>query len=202
MMRNKKIMAVVLIFASVATLFAGCGKGDNAMETTLYIEKKGKVTEAIVEAWDKDFFSEKDLKSQIDSAIKDFESTNKKGSVSLDKYEIVDKKAHVNLIYDSMESYSEFDNVVAFMGTISDAQLEGYSFEGEFLSTEKKPSITIEELDGSKNYNVVILSDCQKVSTDFKILYASGNVKVEKGNKTAVISDVSKNNLAYLIYKK
>ena len=62
--------------------------------------------------------------------------------------------------------------------------------------------MTIEELDGSEEYSVYILSEKEKVNTEFKILYASENVKVSDNKKTAVISDEDENSLAYLIYKK
>ncbi len=200
-MKNKKIAALVLFTALLAV---GCGKKDKAAETTLYIEKNGEVTEAIVESWDESFFDEKDLKSDINDEIKDFKSINKDASISMENLEIEDKKARVSMKYDSIASYSGFNKVDAFQGTISEAQSQGYTFDGEYISTDKKPSITVDELDGSNKYCVVILSENQKISTDFKILYASDNVKVSGNKKTADI-DIKKedaDSLAYIIYKK
>lgn len=182
-------------------LLIGCAKGTKATKSTLYIEKNGKVTGAIVEDWDDKLYDDKELEKQINEEIDSYTKSDKNASVKLKKFEIENKKAKVNLVYDSLSTYSDFNNVVAFNGTVKEAQKAGYEISGEFISTGNKPSITIKELDGSDKYCVIILSERQKIETGFKILYASKNVKVSKGKKTAVIEDSDSEN-AYIIYKK
>jgi len=196
----KRAVVFGLVLISVLGL-PGCAKGDKATKNTLYIEKNGKVTGAIVERWDKDIYKEKELEEQINDEIESYNDLNKDASIKLKKFEIADKEAKVNLSYDSLDTYSDFNNVVAFNGTVKEAQEAGYEFTDELLSTGKKPAITIKEIDGSEEYGVVILSERQRVETGFEILYASSNVKVSKGSKTAVIEDKDSNN-AYLVYKK
>ena len=198
----KKIAGVTIACSLSVLLLSGCTKGNKATQTTVYIDRNGKITEAIVEYWDQKYYDEDDLKSQIDNEIKQYEDENKDSSVKLNKFKVENKKIKVNLTYDSASTYSEFNNITAFCGTILKAQEEGFSFDGKFNSTNDKPSVTIEELDGSEEYSVYILSEKEKVNTEFKILYASENVKVSDNKKTAVISDEDENSLAYLIYKK
>lgn len=202
MEKVKRIISSALLLILIATLFTACGKGDKVSKTTLYIDKKGKLTEAIVEGWDTSLYNEKDLEKYIDKEIDAYEASNKDSSVKLKKFKVEDKKIRVIITYDSIKSYSQFNKVTAFDGTIKQAQEQGYLFEGEFVSTDGKPSITVEQLDGSSDYYAVILSEKQEVFTDFKILYASTNVKIEKDGKKAVISDEDMNSPVYLIYKK
>lgn len=201
MKRLRKYAVSISVFLFGMFVLAGCAKGSKAAQNTLYVEKNGKVTGAIVEDWNKDFYDEDELKKQINSEIDSYEAANDKSSIKLQKFEIEDKKAKVNLLYDSLGTYADFNDVVAFNGTIKQAQEAGFGFEGEFISTGNKPAITINEIDGSEKYKVLILSEKQKIKTEFKILYASNNVKVSKDNKTAVINE-DDSAIGYLIYKK
>lgn len=191
----------LLIFSLLIT--TGCTKGNKAEENTIYINKNGNVTGAIVESFDKDIYKEDELKAQIEKEIESFENNKKGVLVELKKFDVGGGKARVNIEYDSVDSYSGFNNVVAYCGTIKAAQAAGYEFLGEFKSTGKKPSITIEEIDKSEDYKVIILSERQKVVTDFKVLYTSTNVEVSDDLKTVTVSDSDDNTqYIYIIYKK
>lgn len=190
-----------LIFSLI--IITGCAKGNKAEENTIYINKNGNVTGAIVESFDKDIYKEDELKTQIEKEIEVYEEDNKDASIKLQKFDVSDGKAKVNIEYDSIESYSGFNNVVAYCGTIKAAQAAGYEFLGEFKSTGKKPPITIEEIDKSEDYKVIILSERQKIVTDFKVLYTSTNVEVSDDLKTVTVSDSDDNTqYIYIIYKK
>lgn len=199
MLKNKKRQLGVLALLAVC-LLAGCGKADKARTTTLFVEKSGKVTEAIVEAWDDGKYDGEELRKEIEAQIQTL--ADEKRSVKLKKLEEKDGEMKVQMTYDSLETYGQFNNVVAFSGTIAEAQERGYSFDGEYHSTKDKPSIHQAQLDGSEEYCVLILSDDQEVSTAFDVLYASEGVEVSDGGRKAVISGAGESTPAYLIYKK
>lgn len=200
MRKKKRLVISCLLTLAVALCSTGCGKGKDAEETTLYIQKNNTVVGAIVEDWTDDFLDESELKKKVDQEIEAFLADNSEASVKLEKFEIEDKKAKVNISYDSIESYAAFNSVTAFMGTVAQAQKEGFAFEGEFASVKQKPSITLEEIDGSKDYQVLILSEKQKVSFAPGILYVSDNVTVEDDGTTAQV-DADSGHYAYIIYK-
>ena len=203
MKKTAKILSALLIFLMSAILVCGCAKGKNASENTIYIDKKGKVTDAIVEKWDKEIYDDSELEKQIKDEIKQFEAANKDSFVKLEKFEIEEKQAKVNLKYDSLNSYEKFNNVTAFCGTIKEAQKEGYDFSGEFKSTGKKPAITINEINESEEYAVYIISEHTKIVTQRKILYASSNVKISNNKKSASFTgEADDKDYIYLIYKK
>lgn len=192
----RRIFCVLLVLG-VMFVMSGCTKGDKVKKTTLYIEEDGKLTEAIVEALDKKYYDAGEMEDWIDEEVKAYNKEHG-SAVDLKKCEVDGKEAKVTFEYKSMVDYSEFNNVKAFCGTIAQAEKAGYGFEGEFISTKDKPSITHMELEGSKKYKVVILEDSQKVVLENDILYASPNVKVD-GKKATV--EASTNDLAYIIYK-
>ena len=76
-MKNK-VIAVTLVGLVAVTVLTGCGKkkvGDitvGAGENAIFLEKNGKVSYAIGEAFDKDYYNKKDLKQKIKSEVKDF----------------------------------------------------------------------------------------------------------------------------------
>lgn len=192
-----KKLACIALAGLVAIGMTGCTKGDKVKNTTLYVEEGGKVTSAIVEPLDKDYFSITELEKWTNEEVKEYNDSNK-SSIEVKKCEEQSGNARVTLEFPSVKDYGAFNNVEAFYGTIADAKKAGYDFEGEFISAKDKPSITYVELEGSKSYYVLIVEEAQTVELDDDILYASSNVKV-KGEKAAIDEDTRE--LAYIIYK-
>lgn len=194
----KKLACVMLLACLTAAGLTGCTKGNDAKQTTLYVDHNGRVTSAIVESLDKDYYDMKELQDWTQQEVDAYNKENGDDAVVIKKCEKEDKNAKVTLEYASMKDYSEFNHVDAFFGTIEEAAGEGYDFEDEFDSAKGKPSIGYTELEGSKEYYVLITEESQTIVLDDDILYASPNVKV-KGD-TADIENDNKG-LAYIIYK-
>lgn len=193
---KKFVYIMILLAASV--LAAGCGKGDNVKTTTLYVEKDGTVVQAITEAMDKSYFNEKDLDQWVEDYVKEYNKEAKKEAIQVKKSEVEEKKAKVTIEYASMEDYSAFNNVEAFEGTVAKAQKEGYDLNREFKSAKGKPSITMDEIDGSEEYHIIVLEESQTVVLEKDALYASSNVKCN-GKKAA--AKIKTGEFAYIIYK-
>lgn len=194
----KKLTGICFILAVVLSITA-CKKGDKVKETTLYIED-GKVTEAIVESDEKDYYNEKELTDWVENVVKDYNKENSK-VLEIEKCEIEKDKAKVTIVYPSLQDYSSFNHLKAFEGTIAEAKEAGYELEGEFRSTKGKPSVTYAELEGSKEYHVIVLEIVaapQTVVLEEDVLYVSSNVKADKNQ--AKIKKETKD-LAYIIYK-
>ncbi len=192
-----KRIYIGLLLLCVTVMTLGCTKGDKVKKTTLYVENNGKVTEAIVESLDKKYYDADEMEDWIEEEVDGYNKEHG-NVVDLKKCEVEDEIAKVTFEYEAMADYSDFNHVKAFCGTIAQAEKAGYRFEGEFLSTKDKPSITHMELEGSKKYKAVIMEDSQTVILENDILYASPNVKVN-GKKATV--ETGTGELAYIIYK-
>lgn len=181
-------------------LFAGgCAKGDNVRKTTLYVED-GKVTEAIVEKLDEEFYDEKKMEDWITKDVDAYNKEHGSDVLKIVKCEVEGETAKATIEYDSMKDYGEFNGMKAFCGTIREAEKAGYDFEGEFESARGKPVITHDELENSESYYAVIVSEAQEIVLEEEILYASPNVSV-KGKKAVIDKGAGNHNLAYIIYK-
>lgn len=191
----KKKIGCLLFVTAVALM--GCSKGDDVKKTTLYIDEDGEVTEAIVEALDKDYYDSNEMENFIEEEVDAYNKEAGSDKVDVVKYEVENHKAKVTIEYESMADYGKFNNVSAFYGTIKEAKKAGHEFEGEFLSAKDKPAITYKELKGSNSYYAVVVEGKQTVVLDNDVLYASPNVKI-KGEKAIVENS---NEKAYIIYK-
>lgn len=192
----KKLTGIICIVCFVLFV-GGCAKGDKVKKTTLYVEKN-KVTEAIVETLDEEYYDAKKMKDWVTKEVDAYNKEQGSDVLEMVKCEVEDKTAKVTIEYDTMKDYETFNGVRAFCGTIQKAEKAGYDFEGEFKSTKGKPQITHAELENSESYYAVIVSEAQEVILEDEILYASPNVSV-KGKKAVI--DKGAGNLAYIIYK-
>lgn len=194
-----KKLACMLLVCVAAVSVAGCTKGNHVKKTTLYVEDNGEVTSAIVEPLDKDYYDITELEKWIKDEVKSYNQENDKDAVTVKKCEEEDKNAKVTLLFASMEDYSSFNRVEAFQGSIDEGVKAGYQYDGELKSTKGKPSITFEELKGSKDYYMIVTEESQTIVLDHEILYVSDNVKVD--GEQAVI-DKKTDEPAYIIYKQ
>lgn len=192
-----KRLAGMISVVFVMLFAVGCAKGDKVKNTTMYMEKD-KITEAIVEELDEEYYDAKKMKDWAKQEVDAYNQEHGGNALEMIKCEVKDEIARVTIEYNTMKDYSSFNGLEAFCGTIKEAEQAGYEFEGEFKSSKGKPSITHTELENSEAYSVVILAEAQQVILENEILYASPNVSV-KGKK-AVIGE-EKGEPAYIIYK-
>lgn len=193
----KKLKGALLMITVILSA-VGCTKGDKVKQTTLYIDNDGKVTGAIVESLDKDYYSAKELTEWVEDSVGEYNKEKNKDALEVKKCEVEKDVAKVTITYDSLEDYSAFNHVKAFDGTIKEAEEAEYDLEKEFISAKGKPSVTYTELEGSKDYRVIIVEESQTIILEEDVLYATSNVKV-KGEKAIVKTNSEE--LAYIIYK-
>lgn len=196
----KKALVCCTILLSVLHL-TGCGSDKNVKENTLYVNNNGKVIGALYERLDKNYYNEEELSDWILAEVDSYNKENGKKTLKLRECEVGDGQARVSIRYASIEDYADFNQVVAFEGTIEEAQKEGYTFAGEFKSTADKPVITNKEIDASSEYKVLILEESQQLVMEEKILYVNEVVSVNKDNLKRAKVNASKQNLAFIIYK-
>lgn len=197
-MRKKLVCCTVLLCVLYLT---GCGSDKKVKENTLYVKNNGKIVGALFEKLDKDYYKDEELSDWILAELDSYNKENGKKTLKLRECEVGYDQARVSISYASIEDYADFNQVVAFEGTIAEAQKEGYTFTGEFKSTSDKPAITNKEINGSKEYKVLILEESQQLVMEEKILYVNEVVQVNDDNIKRAKVNASKQNLAFIIYK-
>lgn len=193
----RKSVCFVLLACMISAL-AGCGSVPK--ESTLAIDKKGKITDTVVESFDKDFYDSEELQKEIESELAEYNKNFAADHITMKKFEVKDGTATLQLVFDGSEYYEDYTENTLFTGTLPEAEAEGYELSGELLDADgaKTDRTSLKDADEAK---VLVLEtdEAMQVEVPGKILAVSagGNVSVT-GKKQAAVTD---GGLSFIIYK-
>lgn len=193
---NRKT-AVILILAALLALGGCASDEENYEETTLTVQKRGKVTENIVESFSKDYYDIEELKGEFATAISDYNDSIGSEEIQLKKIELKNQKVYVDLVFTGPSDYESFVGETLFVGTLSDAYDNGYSLDVTLKGVEKGDKIGKIQLMGMMDKNIIILSEHVRINTFKDIAYVSANVDLIDSDSARVLSE--SDGLAYLI---
>ena len=181
-------------------LLASCSEEEKEYaETTLTIAKRGRVTESIVENFDKDYYNLEELKSEFNDSVNSYNESIGAQEIKLKKIELKDSRVYVDLEFNGPSDYEKFVGESLFVGSISDAYDNGYSMDVVLKGTEKGDKIGKVQIMGMSNDSIVILSEHVRIKTFRDIAYVSANVDLIDSDEARVLSE--SDGLAYLILK-
>ena len=201
----KKIICVGFTMILCMGLLSGCSKKTDVDTSTVFIEKKGKITSVDVEALDKDYYDEAELESYITDHVNDYTSENG-NTVEMAAFTVTDQVAKLQMQYDSYEDYTAFNGIELYDGTVVEAEAAGYDFDTDFISAsdEDTKKVSKDDVLADDNNKVVIIKANVDVKVDGTILYVSKeNTKVTEKNKVSITGEGSAEEaaLTYIIYK-
>ena len=201
----KKIICVGFTMILCMGLLSGCSKKTDVDTSTVFIEKKGKITSVDVEALDKDYYDEAELESYITDHVNDYTSENG-NTVEMVSFTVTDQVAKLQMQYDSYEDYTAFNGIELYDGTVVEAEAAGYDFDTDFISAsdEDTKKVSKDDVLADDNNKVVIIKANVDVKVDGTILYVSKeNTKVTEKNKVSITGEGSAEEaaLTYIIYK-
>ena len=201
----KKIICVGFTMILCVGLLSGCSKKTDVDTSTVFIEKKGKITSVDVEALDKDYYDEAELESYITDHVNDYTSENG-NTVEMASFTVTDQVAKLQMQYDSYEDYTAFNGIELYDGTVVEAEAAGYDFDTDFISAsdEDTKKVSKDDVLADDNNKVVIIKANVDVKVDGTILYVSKeNTKVTEKNKVSITGEGSAEEaaLTYIIYK-
>ncbi len=201
----KKIICVGFTMILCMGLLSGCSKKTDVDTSTVFIEKKGKITSVDVEALDKDYYDEAELESYITDHVNDYTSENG-NTVEMASFTVTDQVAKLQMQYDSYEDYTAFNGIELYDGTVVEAEAAGYDFDTDFIgaSDEDTKKVSKDDVLADDNNKVVIIKANVDVEVDGTVLYVSKeNTKVTEKNKVSITGEGSAEEaaLTYIIYK-
>ena len=194
----KRRLFFILILVFVLMLIPACAdeEGDYA-ETTITVEKKGRVRESIVDTFDKDYYSIEELKAEFTDSVAKYNEAIGGEEIRLRKIEMKDSKVYVDIDFTGPSDYENFVGEKLFVGTIGDAYDNGYTMDVVLKGVEKGDKIDKIKIMGMSDRNIIILSEHARIRTFRDIAYVSANVDVIDGNEARVLNE--SDGLAYLI---
>lgn len=176
-----------LAFA-VLLFLPGCGELEDVTQSTVTVDKKGVVTEVLIEDFSSESYDEKELEKSVKDLVEAYNKKAGKEKAVLKKTEVKEGVAAVQLRFQTDEDYREFNQVDFFAGTVKEAQEEGYGFAGAFTDGEGKNVSDGTVLQMCQEQKVMIIREPLAVMVPGKILYVSKNMEI-LGKNQAKLSD-------------
>lgn len=177
----RRIGKTTVILLVTASLLTACGNPINKMKAnTVYINKEGKVESLSVEDFDKEYYSEDELKQFIDKEVTAQQKERGEGSISLKDFEVKEKKASLKLLYSNTDDYVAFTDTTLEQGDYTKSLLDN---KKEFMDlkwieadTKKEVKEFPEEMEGMK-YVVIEDPDGIQLLLDGTVMYYSSQVE-------------------------
>lgn len=215
---NQKVLMrwILLVIALLVIILLGvrCAMGGSADtqaageevtvdETVSRVEftKKGELTVTSVESFDKAYYDETELQTQIDSEIAAYNDENG-DHVSQESLTVADGVATLSMQYDSASDYQAFNDQEMYWGTLEEAENSGYDLSGlsgQTNATDESETFgegTAREL--AEN-TLIVITEPLDVITATDILYASDNLTIARSDYAKVNGTVSESEPAILI---
>ncbi|MCC8150659.1 MAG: hypothetical protein LIO96_04180 [Lachnospiraceae bacterium] len=126
--------AVLPLLAVSLCMLTSCGS-TAVTENTIELKKGGKVVEYIVEDFEASYYDADEMKSFIDAQVEAYLEESD-GSIRVSKDKVEDGVAYVTITYDSADTYADFTGTIFFAGDVLQAQVAGYDFDTDFISSD------------------------------------------------------------------
>lgn len=196
---NKKIIALItaaILFGLTAC--AGSDSGDYA-ESTITVARKGRISERIIENFDKDYYSLDELRSEFESSISQYNDNIGSEEIKLKNIELNGTLLTVDLDFSGPSDYENFTGESLFVGTVGDAYDNGYTMDVTLKGVADGDIIGKVQIMGLSDKNIIIMSEHVRVRTFDDIAYVSANVDVVSDDEARILSE--SDGLAYIILK-
>ena len=192
---------IVLILSAALVVLAACSKsaGDDYAESTMVVEKRGKISERLIENFDKDYYSLDELKGEFDSSISQYNDNIGSEEIRLKNIELNGSKLTVELDFTGPSDYENFTGESLFVGTVKDAYDNGYTMDVTLKGVAEGDKIGKVQIMGLSDKNIIIMSEHVRVRTFDDIAYVSANVDVVGDRQARILSE--SDGLAYIILK-
>ncbi len=197
----KKYIFLSFVGAFLILVLAGCaGSQSKDPNSNLMINKNGSITATIKEDFKESYYDINELKTSVDEEISSYNSTHD-GAIKLDKVALENDKAIVVMEYTTSLDYSAFNNEQIFVGSASEALLNGYSLD-VIMTDIKDATKTIAESDiKTMGKEKILISDSKDtIYLPGKVLYVNDNTYVMEDGKSVKLKD-GVSGLIYAIYK-
>lgn len=181
---KKLILCTALVLTFL--LAAGCQKKDiklsaeNVKTNTLLVKSDGTVQSGTVETFDKEYYSEEELKQYINDQITEFNQANGQDAMVLDSLTVKDGSAILVLNYSSLDNYDAFYKVENTLTTTAAARNKEVDLPDVFISSDDGAYASFDAALENDKYKVLIIHENTDVYVDGSIVYYSGGVLESK----------------------
>ena len=177
---------------------AACGSSFDPSVTSLYVQKNGELTYAVVESFEKEYYSLSEFQSMIDREVESCNSNYSEPAISVERLEVENGTLYLLLNFSNAEAYSSYNEEYCFVGTIEDALSAGQSFSLLFKDADYEECTTAEVTE-KKDNQVLILQNEGIVQLEKPVKYVSNNVEIISDHMVEVMPIEEEDEYAYII---
>lgn len=204
------LILILIIFIISRIVSAVVGRGSAADTSTLTFKDNGSVVFEEVADFDKDVYSDKELKRYTKQLITSFNEAAGDDSIVLDKFKIKKDKVYIKTTYSSADIYSTFTSYNVYMDKVENAYDAGYTFADATFSTvvdgNKLEATEANVIADYAGYYVAVVKENTTVVVPGDIVLVSSISTDVKSNNTVCISQADGNNdatdMVYIIFEK
>lgn len=193
----KKCLTILCVLFLVLSM-AACGSSFEPSVTSLYVQKNGELTYAVVESFEKEYYSFSEFQSMIDREVESCNSNYSEPAISVERLEVEDKTLYLLLNFTNADAYSRYNEEYCFAGTIEDALSAGQSFNLLFKDADYEERTTAEVTD-KKDDQVLILQSEGIVQLEMPVKYVSNNVEIISDHMVEIMPIEEEDEYAYII---
>lgn len=205
---KRKIAMMVSVILAFSCLY-GCGTQLDVEESTIYLDKKGKVVSIDIEPFEKEYYDADELQEYVEKEIEAYTSENGKKTVVLEEISVDEAVANLKMKYASAEDYTKFNDIELYTGTVIKAMAEGYDFNVDFAVVEDgkiKEKADRDKVLENDDYKVAIVKANTNVVVDGEICFVSTeNVEVTGKNTIKIRGNMEAEQttevLTYVVFK-
>ncbi|MCD8196637.1 MAG: hypothetical protein LUE24_05660 [Lachnospiraceae bacterium] len=195
----KKSLQTVCVLSAVLFLTGYGGSSFEPSASSLYIQKDGSITEAIVESFAQEYYSFDEFESMVEKEVETYNQGFDEEQVSIQSVELKNSAIYLLLDYPDAEAYSAYNELYCFQGTVAEALAEGLTFDMVFRDVDYEEYDTVEVTAKSSNKVLVLRDECV-VQTESAIKYVSNNVEILSSHMAEVMPIDDEEEYAYIIY--
>lgn len=192
----KKSLNFCLIL-SMLLLLTGCGNKFEPTESTIFVTSKGVVQSAVMESFEKEYYNFDELAEDVKKAVKSYCLDVNEEVIAVTSLTENEDMVTLQMEYQTVEDYAEFNEVLLFSGTLEEAMNAGYQ-PSTLLDAEGQTADV--DLEKNGNLKVLITEESVCIQTSGKIKYVSDNVTI-LNNKLAKALEAGETHPAFVLYK-
>lgn len=194
----KKWMSVLCILTVVLAM-SGCSTSFRPSASSLYVRRDGKLTQAIVESFEKDYYSLAEFESMINKEIDTYNSRYGEEKISLNRLELKDQALYLLMDFADADVYSAYSEEYCFVGTIEEALDQGLPFNMVFKDADYE-EYTAADVTAKKSQHVAVLQNEGVVQLERPVKYVSNNVEILSDYMVQVMPITDSAEYAYIIF--
>ena len=195
----KRFTGICIALVMAIGLF-GCG-AEITQDTTVSLDKNGKITNTIYEDFGEDYYDISELTKMAEDEISSFNSERLSEKISLASVDKISDGTLVKMVlnFETTGDYADFNGVALYYGTVQDALDRGYEISSELID-ENGLKISSETIEKSKNNHIIITTDKSVFITPYDIVYSTNGVSLN-GKKEAVLSSSMSDEIQLILSK-